>query len=190
MNPTQHDRPTIQSATVTRRAAFVGLGGLSLAALLAIRPEAANAQDATPAAPQLITFALLGSGPTTAAPGLELTLRRTTLAPGAVLPDHTHPGALVIFVESGSFGYTALGGTIQMTRAAGDGTVTPAEVPELGVEVVLQSGDWLFVEDPGDAFRNAGDDEVVLLVAGLTRIGEPFTTMMHDMDAMEATPGS
>lgn len=189
MTATQPDRPTIQSATITRRATLAGLGGLSLAALLATRQASAIAQDATPAAPQPITFALLGSGPTTSAPGLELTLRRTTLAPGAVLPDHTHPGALVIYVESGSFGYTALGGTIQMTRAAVDGTATPPEVPELGVEVVLEPGDWLFVEDPGDAFRNAGDGEVVLLVAGLTRVGEPFTTLMSDMD-MEATPAS
>jgi hypothetical protein len=96
---------------------------------------------------------------------------------------------LVIFVESGAFGYTPLDGNVQMTRAAVDGTVTPAELPAMGAEVVLEAGDWLFVEDPGDAFRNAGEEEVVLLVAGLTRIGEPFTTLMPGMD-MGATPAS
>ncbi len=189
MHSSHHNRPTVQSTTVTRRAALCGFGGLSLAALLATRPSAAVAQDATPAGSEPITFALLGSGPTSSAPGLELTLRRTTLAPGAVLPDHTHPGALVIFVESGAFGYSPLDGTVQMTRAAVDGTVTPPEIPAMGAEVVLEAGDWLFVEDPGDAFRNAGEDDVVLLVAGLTRIGEPFTTLMPGMD-MEATPAS
>ena len=45
--------------------------------------------------------------------------------------------------------------------------------PGDGAEVILAAGDWLLVED---AVRNAGDDDVVLLIAGLTRIGEPFTT--------------
>ncbi|HET9662475.1 MAG TPA: cupin domain-containing protein [Thermomicrobiales bacterium] len=182
----------LPTSAVTRRAALCGLGGMSLAALFAARWESATAQDATPPAPtgpELITFQLLGAGPTTAAPGLELTLRRTTLAPGAVLPDHTHPGALVIFVESGAFGYTPLDGIIQLTRAAVAGTPNPAETPQTGAEVILAPGDWLFVEDPGDAFRNAGEDDVVLLVAGLTRIGEPFTTLMPGMD-MGATPTS
>jgi membrane protein YqaA with SNARE-associated domain len=33
-----------------------------------------------------------------------------------------------------------------------------------------------------DDVRNAGEDELVLLVSGLTRVGEPFTTLMGDMD--------
>ncbi len=47
----------------------------------------------------------------------------------------------------------------------------------MGTEVILNPGDWLFVEDPEDDIRNAGEDDVVLFVAGLTRIGEPFTTL-------------
>jgi hypothetical protein len=57
----------------------------------------------------------------------------------------------------------------------------------MGTEVVLTPGDWMFVEDPQDDIRNAGEEDVVLLVAGLTRIGEPFTTYMPGMD-MGATP--
>ncbi len=192
MNATQEDRPTDLPATgLTRRAALCGLGGMSLAALLATRGTSAIAQDATPAPTGAvgITIQMLGLGPTTSAPGLELTLRRTVLAPGGRLPDHTHPGALVIYVESGSFGYTALGGTAELTRAAVDGTVTPPETMPMGEELVLTPGDWLFVEDPRDDIRNAGDDDVVLLVAGLTQIGEPFTTFMEGMD-MGATPTS
>ncbi|MDQ3655223.1 MAG: hypothetical protein M3457_09100 [Chloroflexota bacterium] len=41
----------------------------------------------------------------------------------------------------------------------------------------LSAGNWLFVEDPEDDIRNAGEDDVVLFVAGLTRVGEPFTTL-------------
>jgi hypothetical protein len=46
----------------------------------------------------------------------------------------------------------------------------------VGREVLLGAGDWLFVEDPEDDVRNACGDDVVLLVAGLTRVGEPFTS--------------
>ena len=43
------------------------------------------------------------------------------------------------------------------------------------------------VEDPQDEIRNAGEDDVVLLIAALTPVGEPFTTMLSDTDT-EGTP--
>ncbi len=62
----------------------------------------------------------------------------------------------------------------------------------MGTEVILTKGDALFVEDPQDDIRNAGDDDVVLLVAGLTRVGEPFTMLMTEAEMVgmeaEATP--
>lgn len=193
MNAAHEERPKANPATaVTRRAALGGIGGLSLAALLATWRTSVTAQDATPAAPTGavgVTMAMLGGGPTASAPGMELTLRRTMIAPGGRLPDHTHPGALVIYVEAGSFGYTALGGTAELTRAAVDGTVTPSETMPVGEEVVLAPGDWLFIEDSRDDSRNAGNDEVVLLVAALTRIGEPFSNFTPGMDT-GATPAS
>ncbi len=155
--------------------AAVALLGLLLAGGLAVR---AAAQDATPAAgPVGVAAELLGGGQPAAAPGHELTLRRITVAPGGGIPAHTHPGALVIHVESGTWHYTPLGGTARLTRAALAGTPAPAEDLAAGAEVVLAAGDTLYVEEPGDAFRNAGDEPVILLVAGLTRVGEPFTTL-------------
>ena len=176
-------------ATATRRAAL-RLGGGGLAALLlaagAGRPGRA-AQDATPISATGTSTEFMGSGRPASAPGLELSLRRITIAPGGRVPAHSHPGALVIFVEAGTWGYTALGGTVQLTRAATDGTPAPAEPMPVGTEVILNPGDWLFVEDPSDDIRNAGSDDVDLLIAGLTRAGEPFTTFMTDME-MGATP--
>ena len=137
------------------------------------------AQDATPAAgPVGVSATLLGSGKTTAAPGHELSLRRVTIEPGGSIPAHTHPGALVIYVESGAWGYTTLGGLAQITRAATNGTPGPTEDMPVGEEVMLAAGDWLYVEDPADDIRNTGDEPVVLLIAGLTRVGEPFTALM------------
>ena len=140
----------------------------------------AAAQGASPAASPVaatgVTAEAMGVGQPASAPGLELSLRRITIAPGGKIPAHSHPGALVIFVEAGTWGYTSLGGTIQLTRAAAEGTPAPAEEMPIGTEVILNAGDWLFVEDPQDDVRNAGEDDVVLLVAGLTQVGEPFTT--------------
>jgi hypothetical protein len=151
----------------------------------------ATAQDATPAAgPVGVTAELLGSGQPSVAPEHELSLRRITIAPGGGIPAHTHPGALVIYLESGTWGYTALDEGTQLTRAAVNGTPGPTEVMTVGEEIILNAGDWIFVENPSDDIRNAGDEPVVLWVAGLTRVGEPFTTIMTDMAGMEmgATP--
>jgi redox-sensitive bicupin YhaK (pirin superfamily) len=134
-----------------------------------------------------VTADLMGVGQPTTTPGLELSLRRITIAPGGGVPPHSHPGALVIYTESGSWGYTHLGGTVQLTRAAGEGTATAAEGMPVGEEVILNAGDWLFVEDPQDDIRNTGEEDLNVLVAGLTPVGEPFTTLMSDMD-MAATP--
>ncbi len=185
-------------ADITRRTAL-RLGGGGLATLLlagSTRPRHLSAQEATPTPSPTgatgTTAALMGVGQPVAAPGLELSLRRITIAPGGRVPAHSHPSALVIFVESGSMGYTTLGGTAQLTRAATVGTPTPAEAMPVGTEVILSPGDWLFAEDPQGDVRNAGDDDMVLLISGLTRVGEPFTTFMTDADMigmeMGATP--
>lgn len=145
----------------------------------------ALAQDSTPAAgPVGVSATLLGSGQPSLIPGHELSLRRVSIAPGGGIPAHTHPGALVIYLESGTWGYIPLEGVARLTRAAVNGTPSPTEDMVLGTETVLNPGDWIYVEDPGDDIRNAGDDDVVLLIAGLTPIGEPFTTLMPEMAGM------
>lgn len=165
---------------------FVALVSIAvvLLGLVAVAPELGTvAQEASPAAgPVGVTGALLGVGQPAVAPGHELSLRRITIEPGGGIPAHTHPGALVIYLESGTWGYTALGGVAQLTRAAVDGTPVPTEEMAIGEEIILNAGDWLYVEDPVDDIRNAGDEPVVLWVAGLTRVGEPFTAIMTGME--------
>ena len=150
------------------------------------------AQEASPAASPPagsvgVTSVLIGGGEPVAAPGHELTLRRVTIAPVGGISAHTHPGALVIVVESGTLGYTSLGGTGRLTRGAVAGTPSPAEDLPVGTELNLHAGDVLYIEGPADNLRNAGDEPVVLLIAGLTRFGEPFTAEMEGM-AMGGTP--
>jgi len=155
----------------------------------------AAAQDESPAASPAgspaaaVSAVLIGGGQPVVAPGHELTLRRVTLPPGTGIPAHTHPGALVIYLESGTWGYTPLSGIVRLTRAAVDGaSPSPAEDLVMETEVILNAGDVLYVEEPADDIRNAGEDDVVLLVAGLTRIGEPFTMLMEDMPTPSGSP--
>ena len=187
MNATRPDADAITPAPpadVSRREVAVRFGAGGLAALLLAawqRPSLRAAQDASPTGPVGVTGELLGVGQPTTTPGMELSLRRITFAPGGLLPPHSHPGALIVYVESGTWGHTALGGTAQLMRATAGGTPVAAEEVEIGTEMILTAGDALYVEDPQDDVRNAGEDDVVVWVAGLTRIGEPFTTLMDDM---------
>ena len=182
-------RPTVRSPFgLSRRAALGRTGAVAAALGLGGRVGRTAAQDATPpAAPGDVLVGLLGAGQPTSTPGMELILRRSLFAPGEGIPPHTHPGSIVIVVDAGTWGYTPLGGSVQLTRAAVDGTPTPAEEAPTGVETILTAGDALFVEDSHDEIRNLGEDDVVLLIAGLTPVGEPFQTMLSDTDT-EGTP--
>ena len=184
------DEPTPVPSALTRRTALAGLGagfGLALAARGLGRTAAQESTPAIASGGEGVTAELMGAGQPAGVPGMELTLRRIVIAPGGGLAPHSHPGALVIDVESGTWGHTALGGTARLTRATTDGTPQPAEDVEIGVEAILTAGDVLFVEDPQDHVRNAGEDDVVLLIAGFNPVGEPFTTFMEGMD-MGGTP--
>ena len=135
------------------------------------------AQEATPAAGGPVPE-LLGHGAPTAAPGFDLSLYRVTFGPGAAVPPHTHPGASVVHVETGTFAFTPLEGEARLVRA---GATPEAEGEPLthGTEVVLEAGDALFFPgEHGDAGYNAGDAPLVLLLANLHTEGEPLLTLM------------
>jgi mannose-6-phosphate isomerase-like protein (cupin superfamily) len=137
------------------------------------------AQEATPAA-GAITVELLGHGLPNAAPGFDLQLYRATIAPGAGIPPHTHPGGSVVYVESGTMAFTSLEGEAYLIRA---GTMaTPEAEGELlahDTEVTLTAGDALFWPDEhGDEAYNVGEEPLVLLLANLYTEGEPILTLM------------
>jgi hypothetical protein len=169
------------------------MGGASaLIATLAFGQRTRNvaAQAATPTSEPIgVDGSLLGAGVPTAVPDMELMLGRTTMAPGGVLPPHVHPGPFVIAVESGTWGYTPQKGRVQLTRAAADGSFGPAEEAVPDVEIILNKGDFLFLEDASqDWMRNAGEDELVLLIAGLVPVGQDFGTLLSEMDMATPAP--
>ncbi len=150
------------------------------ASLASVRVAPATvAQEATPAAGALVPE-LLGHGPPAAAPGFDLSLYRVTFGPGAAVPPHAHPGASVVYVDSGTLAFTSLEGEAWLIRA---GTVaTPEAQGELlthGTEVMVEAGDALFFPgEHGDSATNAGDGPLVLLLANLHAEGEPVLTLM------------
>src|SRR5262249_4717529 len=143
-----------RSASCTRRltmrrltvVAFV-LGFVLSAALLRTVPGLGSAQPASPMAmgtPVGFMPQLLASGLPAIAPGKVLGLYRVTFAPGGFVTLHAHPGASLIYVESGTLGYTLQRGQATLTRAAAAGTPGPTEQLTPGVEVLAQPGDSLF----------------------------------------------
>src|SRR4051812_23349373 len=168
-------------AHLSRRAALLGGGAAVLASALTVRGIAA--QDTTPEATELVVEAL-GAGMPSGTPGRQLILARATFPTGFTLPAHTHPGPVVAFVESGTFGFTPIVGTAsQVTRAAAPGT---PETPTIGSEILLAPGDALFHdEDVTGIDRPVGDEPLVLLLAVLF---DPTQPLYHLAHAGEGTP--
>jgi hypothetical protein len=173
-----HDPGPTERGHLSRRAVLRG-GGVALAAALAAR-GLTTAQHATPATGE-ITVEALGAGLPAATPGRQLILARMTFPAGSILHAHTHPGPVVAFVESGTFGFTpVVGEASQVTRADAPGT---PEVPTVGAEVLLAAGDALFHdEDVVGIDRAVGDGPTVLLLAVLF---DPTQPLYH---LVEGTP--
>ncbi len=181
-----NDTAARSASSITRRAVVGGASAIAVALGLGHRLGlgARAAQEATPTSDPIgVDSVLIGAGMPTSVPGFELALLRTTMTPGGVLPPHIHPGPFVIAVDAGTWGYTPQKGSVKLTRAAAVGTSAPAEEAPLGVELILTKGDFLFLEDASqDWMRNAGEDEVVLLIAGLIPAGQDFGTLLSELD--------
>jgi hypothetical protein len=88
-----HQNPTDSPSSPTRRAVMGGASALAVALAFGRRIGSTAAQEATPPpTPIGVDSSLLGAGVPTSAPGMELSLLRTTIAPGGVLPPHITQG--------------------------------------------------------------------------------------------------
>lgn len=108
------------------------------------------------------------------AEGRQLVLLRLTLPPGASIQAHSHPGAVVITVESGTFATRFIHGSGTITRAGIDGAPGAAETPETGEAIELHAGDTLaYDQDAGHTMDNPGAEPLVLLASALLASDEP-----------------
>ena len=138
---------------------------------------------AAPTEPGIHT--LLGRGLPAVAPGYALLLQRVNHQPGDVVPTHIHPGAEILYVETGTYIYTDFQGDAFVTRGigatptAGSATATPpaAEQVPVGTEILLQAGDSLF-QDRGvvHALRVMGDAPASQLLSRLFATDQPAFT--------------
>jgi quercetin dioxygenase-like cupin family protein len=144
---------------------------------------------AAPPEPQPVTLPcatnmsvqMLGNAQPAAAEGQTLVLVRAIFGPGGGIGPHTHPGTLVISVESGAFGFTPVGeGAMAMTvmRSGEVGTPVAAEPMVMGQETVLHPGDWVVETGMAHSARAVGDEPVEVVFSGLVEAGQPLTTCL------------
>ncbi len=149
---------------------------------VAAAPSTSILQDATPASempaapeatPEVLvqpTGPVLVDGTPIAGVDDSLTLFRTVVAPGGIVPAHEHLGANLMFVESGAITFTVDTGMAWAWCADGCASGTapdPTGVDTLfsGTTVELEAGDWVQQRnDTTHGFRNDGEVDAVLLV--------------------------
>ncbi|HYH12356.1 MAG TPA: cupin domain-containing protein, partial [Thermomicrobiales bacterium] len=166
-----------------RRMTSIIIVALLVSLVLAMAP-AARAQESTPeaATPEATPAATPAAGATPSAqtdvlgdvlmtydfdamPQAPMTVRllRITLAPGASVPMHTHPGPEFDLVESGTL------------TARVDGTAVVSvdgEQSEVTEPQTLSAGSWIMYPDGvGMNLANEGDEELVLLSAVILSVG-------------------
>ncbi len=121
---------------------------------------------------------VLGSTLPTAAEDQSLVLVRAFFGVGGGIGPHTHPGTLVVAVESGQFGVTVEEEGMEMTimRAGDMGTPAVAEPLRAGQEAVLNPGDWFIETGMVHSARTVGDEPVQVVFTGLVAAGQPVTS--------------
>lgn len=119
------------------------------------------------------------------AQGRTLTLIRYTIAPGAKLAAHIHPGVQMASIQSGSLAYTVISGTASVRRAPA-GTTEQVTGP---ADITLNQGDSVI--EKGDMVHfgaNTTATPVVIVATLLTEDGQdlavPVTTTVPT-----STPG-
>lgn len=151
--------------------------------LFAAAPVLATAAVAPPE-PQPVTLPcatnvsaqVLGNAAPEAATGQSLVLARIIFGPGGSIGPHTHPGTLVVSVESGTLGFTlAEEGEMPVMRAAPAGTPAAAEPVRSGQEVELAPGDWFVEMGMVHTARSVGDEPAAVVLSGLIEAGQPLT---------------
>jgi quercetin dioxygenase-like cupin family protein len=123
----------------------------------------------------------LGQATPAAAADQALVLVRATFEPGGGIGPHTHPGTLVLAIESGTFGFTPMEeGEMVVMRSGEAGTPAVEEPITQGQEVELKPGDWLVEMGMVHSARTIGDEPVVVTFTGLITAGEPLTTCVEE----------
>ena len=135
-----------------------------------------------------VSAEVFAGAPSARAEGQTVYLARFTFDPGSEIFPHSHPGTVVLGVDSGTFGWTLLEGTAHVVRGAGTGGTDVEDITEPGTEVILNPGDAIFYEeDVVHTARGAGDEPAVVMGTLVLETGQPLL-MPADMEM--ATPAA
>ncbi len=155
---------------------IVAMALLGLIAFVGIVTPFAGAQQASPPpTTDGVSGGGLGSGMPDVAPGHLLSLRRGVFEPNGYVSLHHHPGALVLWIESGELIYAVSSGAAQLTRATTEGTPAATEQLGPGTQTTLRPGDAVFEQSVVHVSRNDGSEPVVLWIAALAAADQPLT---------------
>ncbi|MCC5952339.1 MAG: cupin domain-containing protein [Acidimicrobiia bacterium] len=111
------------------------------------------------------------------AEGRTLSLVRYTIAPGAQLPAHIHPGVQMAAIESGTLSYTIIEGTAQVRRGTEhvDEDVAGPTTIELGPgDAVIELADMVHFG------ANDTEEPIVIVATLLTETGEELAITVDD----------
>jgi hypothetical protein len=108
-----------------------------------------------------------------------LWLRKGVFEPGGYVGVHHHPGALVVFVETGSLYYIVLEGEVTVYRQPLAGTPGPTETYGPGDEFTLESGDAWFEQNVVHVTENRGTEDAVVWLSALVETEQPMT-ILHE----------
>lgn len=158
---------------------LLGLLMLCSLATLALQPAAAQpaqgAQKLDLPCATGVSYTMLGAGMPQTAKGQALVQVEIYFAPGGGLTAHTHPGAVVGNVESGTLGLTMIDmrqGQMEVHRQGA--AATPATAMMVNHTITLNAGDWFVEEGMIHSMRNPGSTTAKVLVSGLIQAGQPL----------------
>lgn len=145
--------------------------------------------SAAPPEPQAFTLAcatndssqLLGNALPATVDRQALVLARIIFGPDGGIGAHTHPGALVVSIESGTLGFTLLeDGMMSIMRSSEAGTPAAETMITTNQEIELTAGDWLVETGMIHSAHTIGDEPAVVLLSGLIEAGQPLTRCVDE----------
>jgi hypothetical protein len=168
---------------LTLGAAACGDGGSALDGAAGPTETTATGAPSAPAGEPVVREILSEQVDPPGAPGMTLSLVRYTIAPGAQLAPHVHPGIQMAFIESGTLAYTVESGTATIRRTSGSNepVTGPATTSVEAGESVIELGDMVHFG------ANDTDAPIVILAALLTEDGAGLSV---PVTVSEGPPGA
>lgn len=176
--PVLSGRARGRRAVIGYVAAWVALAILAAFLIAEILVLPAGAHDtATPPSGSGVTTEVLGKTEPAQAAGQSLFLLRVIFAPGGAVAAHTHPGATIYSLVSGTLRFTLVDGSAQLVRGANGSPAAADAVAEpvpVGETITLTTGDTITYDGSAvQVERNDGGVPAIVLVSNLRGSEEP-----------------